>query len=158
MREGRVIDSSPSVRGRSFVVGAFVLAVLAFLTLKAYSFHFETGDENVYLYMAWATARHGAWPYRDYFFAHPPLHLVPGILLFFFADVGPVTARAIPILATIVGAVLLLRTTWRCVGPIAALVAVVVHLSFAVPRIDALTITRDDARSRAYPPSPPVVR
>lgn len=37
-------------------------------------------DENIYFHMAVRTAFDGLWPYRDYFFAHPPLHLLLGVV------------------------------------------------------------------------------
>ena len=43
-----------------------------FWGLKSFSFQWEPGDEAIYLYMSWAALDHGAIPYKDYFFAHPP--------------------------------------------------------------------------------------
>ncbi|MDP6944614.1 MAG: glycosyltransferase family 39 protein, partial [Myxococcota bacterium] len=46
--------------------------------LKIHGMGASNTDENIYFYMAEALSR-GQWPYLDYFFAHPPLHvLVPG--------------------------------------------------------------------------------
>lgn len=107
----------------------FGLVVLFFLVLKSFSFHWETGDENVYFYMAWATADHGALPYRDYFFAHPPLHLLPGIILFALFGFGPFTARLIPVGATITGAVFLFLLARKHMGRVAAVATVLLYLT-----------------------------
>jgi len=107
----------------------FGLVVLFFLILKSFSFHWETGDENVYFYMAWATADHGALPYGDYFFAHPPLHLLPGILLFALFGFGPVTARLIPVGATVTGAVFLFLLARKHLGRVGAVAAVFLYLT-----------------------------
>ena len=109
--------------------GLFGLVVLCFLVLKSFSFHWQTGDENVYFYMAWATADHGALPYGDYFFAHPPLHLLPGIILFALFGFGPVTARLIPVGATITGAVFLFLLARKHMGRVAAVAAVFLYLT-----------------------------
>ena len=37
--------------------------------------------ENIYFYDAWLMSQ-GELPYRDFFFAHPPLGLIPGWLVF----------------------------------------------------------------------------
>ncbi|HVU49714.1 MAG TPA: hypothetical protein VHL80_03450, partial [Polyangia bacterium] len=54
--------------------------VAAYLALRTYQFHVADSDENIYFYMALRTAFGGVRPYRDYFFAHPPLHLGFGVL------------------------------------------------------------------------------
>lgn len=115
--------------------GLFLLTALFFLVLKSFSFHWQTGDENVYFYSAWAAAEHGMLPYSDYFFAHPPFHLLPGILLFACAGFGPATARLIPICATLVGAFFLFRLTRKSIGRIGAVATVFFYLtSFSLLR------------------------
>ncbi|MBN2496596.1 MAG: hypothetical protein JXR96_18550 [Deltaproteobacteria bacterium] len=107
---------------------AFGLACAFFLILKSFSLHWEVGDENVYFYMAWATAEHGALPYADYFFAHPPLHLLPGVLVFALLDFGPVMVRLIPVFATLVGALFLFLLARRSAGRLAAAATVFAYL------------------------------
>jgi hypothetical protein len=63
----RLIRAAPSA--------AFAAIVLFYLTLRTYQFHVADSDESIYFYMALRTAFGGLVPYRDYFFAHPPLHL-----------------------------------------------------------------------------------
>jgi hypothetical protein len=102
----------------------FGLLAMFFLVLKSYSLHWEVGDENIYLYMAWATLDHGALPYRDYFFAHPPLHLLPGLPVFGLLGFSPVTARLIPVGASLVSAVFVFLIGHRRFGRLGALAAV----------------------------------
>ncbi len=109
--------------------GLFGVVVLVFMVLKSYSLHWQTGDENVYFYMAWATADHGALPYGDYFFAHPPLHLIPGVILFAVFGFGPLTARIIPVGATVTGAVFLFLLARKQMGRVAAVAAVFLYLT-----------------------------
>ncbi len=106
----------------------FAFVALGFLALKSFAFHWQVGDENVYFYMAWATAEHGALPYGDYFFAHPPLHLLPGVGLFALFGFGPVTGRLLPILASLVGAFFLFRLVWGRAGRVSALLTVLFYL------------------------------
>ncbi|RME26171.1 MAG: hypothetical protein D6806_06640 [Deltaproteobacteria bacterium] len=106
----------------------FAAVALFFLCLKAYSLHWQVGDENIYLYMAWAFRDHGALPYRDYFFAHPPLHLLPGIPVFALLGFTPATARLIPAAATLLGALFLHLAALRH-GRLGAVVSVFLYLT-----------------------------
>jgi hypothetical protein len=65
-------------------VSALVAApvFLLFLVLKVYANHPAASDENVYFYMSVRTAFDGLWPYRDYFFAHAPLHILISAAVF----------------------------------------------------------------------------
>jgi hypothetical protein len=56
------------------------MAMLCFLVLKSYSLAPVVSDENIYFYDAWLISK-GFLPYRDFFFAHPPLHLFTGVPL-----------------------------------------------------------------------------
>jgi hypothetical protein len=58
------------------------LAVACYAALRLYSFHHVDSDENIYFYMAVRTSFDGLQPYRDYFFAHPPLHLYLAVAAF----------------------------------------------------------------------------
>ncbi len=102
---------------------------LFFLVLKSFSLHWQVGDENIYFYMAWATLDHGALPYHDYFFAHPPGHLIPGILWFALSGFGPMTARLIPVVASLVSAWFLFRLCRRRLGRVGAVAAVFLFLT-----------------------------
>ncbi len=81
-----------------FEAAAVGLLLAGFLALKTYGLQAEAGDENIYFYMAWRVAE-GRLPYRDFLFAHPPLHLVPAVLV--ALAVGPrlLAFKAIAILS-----------------------------------------------------------
>jgi hypothetical protein len=101
---------------------ALALLVLAFLVLQAWSLLPHPADEGIYFYGASRIAR-GRVPYRDFFFAHPPLHLLPNALL--FALLGP----SLPLakLATVLGgafqgvAAYAIASRSRALGPSRAL-------------------------------------
>ena len=89
------------------------VALLLFAALKLYSLRYGAGDENMYFYMATRTAE-GVLPYHDYTFAHPPLHLLPAVALFWLMDGFSFTAgRLLPALATAVAGVFLFRLSRR---------------------------------------------
>lgn len=59
---------------------AVSVLVAVFLLLKANGLRYSTTDESLYFYAARAWSQ-GSWPYSDFFFSHPPLHIaVPALL------------------------------------------------------------------------------
>ena len=64
--------------------GVVALIALVYAAFKTYSMWVHDGDEHIYFAMAQAVA-HGKIPYWDFFFAHPPVHLlVPAVLFAVF--------------------------------------------------------------------------
>jgi hypothetical protein len=103
---------------------ALVLAV--FVLLKVPGLHASWTDDNVYFHMAVRLAG-GEWPYRDFFFAHPPLHLAVPALVFRVAGFSVGLAKAIPVVAEGLAGFLL----WRALRPssrVLALAALTLHL------------------------------
>lgn len=55
---------------------AYLIVVLLFVSIQFRGlFHIAPGDENVYYYMAKSVSE-GELPYKDFFYAHPPLHVI----------------------------------------------------------------------------------
>jgi len=79
---------------------AFCLIALTFLILKIFEMRFKFSDGYTYMYMA-KLILNGKIPYRDFFFASPPLQ--PYIIAFFeiFTGNNFLILKLIPILATI---------------------------------------------------------
>lgn len=114
---------------------ALALLGLGFLVLKSFSLHWQIGDENIYLYMSWAVLDHGALPYRDFFFAHPPMHLFPGPVVFGLFGFSPSSARLLPVGASLVSAFFLFVLLRKKTGHAEALCAVASFLfAFSVLR------------------------
>ncbi len=74
------------------------VVVLLFLALRAYALAPHPADEGIYFYGALRWSQ-GVWPYRDFFHAHPPLHLLPNALLFRVFGFGLLLAKAPTFLA-----------------------------------------------------------
>lgn len=55
-------------------------------------------DENLYFYMAKEVSE-GSVPYRDFFFAHPPLLILPQALLFLLFGPGFLLGRMVPVMS-----------------------------------------------------------
>jgi len=105
-------------------LAALVLVVYALL--KVPGLRASWTDDNVYFHMA-VRLDGGEIPYRDFFFAHPPLHLAVPALVFRLAGFSTGLAKAIPAAAQGLAGFLLwlaLRKSSRIV----ALAALVLHL------------------------------
>lgn len=117
--------------------GSLFVVFALFLLLKTHGMRASVTDENLYFYGADLWAR-GVWPYRDFFFAHPPLHLLIPALLFKVFGFSLLLGKTIPVAATVVSAACVVRIGRRHFGKLAALLAVVAFL-FATELLKAST-------------------
>lgn len=98
---------------------ALALTLFWYAALETYALLPVVHDEGIYHYLASRMAE-GAIPYRDFFHAHPPLHLMPAALLYgSLGGYNVVAGKLIPILATALTGVLLYRAARR-IGPLEA--------------------------------------
>ena len=108
--------------------GVAVAAVLAlYLLFKVVGLHPSDTDDNIYFYMAKRLAE-GAVPYRDFFFAHPPVHLLVPALVFRVFGFSIGVAKAIPALAQAAAGLLLYRAGRRA-SPALGVLAMLLHLT-----------------------------
>lgn len=97
------------------------------LLLKSHALIASNTDENIYFYMA-KLLSNGKWPYVDYFFAHPPLHvLVPGVAFSVFGF-SLTFAKLFPMVATLLGGLAVWGLARRAFSPFAAPLALVLYL------------------------------
>jgi hypothetical protein len=89
--------------------GCFLLSGCVYVCLKSRCFHWYLSDENIYYYLA-RDLSFTHIPYRDFFYANPPL-------LLFLLKMGGVLSgwsvlglRAVPVLTTVLSGFLLYRT------------------------------------------------
>ena len=82
-----------------------VLGLFFFVEVSS-DFSFSLGDDQVYFYMG-KLVEMGYTPYKDFFYAHPPLQLYLYALVFKFVDYQLHTFHAFFILLTIVNSYLL---------------------------------------------------
>lgn len=102
------------------------LVLLTFALLKLPGLRASWTDDNVYFYLATRVAA-GEVPYRDFFFAHPPVHLAVPALAFRLAGFSVGLAKALPVVAQGLAGYLL----WRALRPasrVLALTALALHL------------------------------
>lgn len=136
----RPIDSSwldlpANNRGRVIGGSFLILLVGSFLLLKTFALAPHPNDDGLYFYAALRWAQ-GALPYRDFFHAHPPLHLAPTALLFGSAGYSFALGKAVVFTAAAFQGILghrlvrrLLRSVaFPVIGEAAALVTTVALL------------------------------
>ena len=82
---------------------AVLLIVGSFFLIKIPGIHASGTDDNIYFYMANAFAT-GQIPYKDFFFSHPPVHLLVPALIFKIFGFSLGLAKSIPVFATILPA------------------------------------------------------
>lgn len=128
--------------------GEWSLAALIalFVVLRCYRFHLGANDEAIYFYMSMRSVVVGAVPYRDYFFAHPPLHLFISILFLkmqalvqggaavaapaSWVDGGAAlnVVKSIGVISGAVAGVFVYRAARRAAGPLEAVIACALFL------------------------------
>jgi hypothetical protein len=86
-------------------VGVFLIAA-TFLLIKLPGIHASGTDDNIYFYMADAMTK-GRMPYRDFFFSHPPVHLMVPAALFGIGGFSIGLAKSIPVVATLLAGLFL---------------------------------------------------
>ncbi len=97
------------------------LALVTFLyvALKLEALGLSDTDENIYFYGI-KLVLEGQVPYRDFFFAHPPLHLLVPALPLGFTGFSLGFLKAVPLLASLVSGLALFDSARRAGGLVAA--------------------------------------
>ena len=114
---------------------AVLIAVLSFYALlKLYSLNFVNGDEHMYFYMSLLMSK-GKWPYRDFFFSHPPLQLYLVGALYEIFGYSLALSKSVPSVAALVSGVHVFLLGKRLVGRLEGVLATALFLfSFDVLR------------------------
>jgi hypothetical protein len=116
-------DRLPAI-AEALAIGTVV--ALWFL-LKTHGLRPSATDENIYFYQALRLSE-GVLPYRDFFFAHPILHLVVPALLFAVFGFDVVWAKLIAPAAALGAGVFVLLIARRAMGRAAGVLALVAFL------------------------------
>lgn len=109
----------------------YILLLAIFSTailLKTVGIHESGTDENIYYYGAVLMSQ-GVLPYRDFFFAHPPVHLVVPAVVFALFQFNIVVAKMIPLAAFLLSGAFLYLTVREKAGWIKAILALAAFFS-----------------------------
>ncbi len=116
---------------------AVVGLVAIWLVLKANGTRYSTTDEALYYYAArlWTE---GKWPYRDFFFSHPPLHIAVPALAYKLLGYNFLVGKWLSVLASLGAAIATWRIARRLLGVPAAVLTLALNL-FAAEVLQAST-------------------
>ncbi len=107
---------------------AAVTAILAcFVILKINGMRYSATDEGIYFYAAKAWAE-GTWPYHDFFFSHPPLHIGVPAALFALVGFSFTLAKGLSALAAAVTGIAVWRIARRYYDPMIGVAAMALFL------------------------------
>ena len=103
------------------VIGGFeafaVMGVLlCYFVLKTNGMRYSSTDEGIYFYAARAWAE-GIWPYHDFFFSHPPLHIAVPAALFALFGYSFTLAKSVSAVAVAISGLLVWRLGRRYLDP-----------------------------------------
>ncbi len=106
---------------------AVVLVVGVWTIAKINGMRYSATDEGVYFYAAKAWAS-GLWPYHDFFFSHPPLHILIPAVFFAIFGFSVTVAKSISVAAAGIAGLFIWRTGRRWFDPLTGVVAMTLFL------------------------------
>ena len=93
----------------------FIVMSIVFFALEAAHFRHSVSDENTYFYMAKAVSE-GQVPYRDFFLAHPPVHILFLAVFYKLFGFSLFVLKATAPLSIILAAVFMFRIVEEKIG------------------------------------------
>ncbi|MCH8004589.1 MAG: glycosyltransferase family 39 protein [Nanoarchaeota archaeon] len=107
----------------------FLIIILIFTLIQTKGLtNIVPGDETVYLYMG-KSITEGKLPYKDFFYAHPPLHIFIIAFLYNIYGFNILTLKLIPFLSIIISAFFLFKLMKEKFGNLEAIVTIILFLS-----------------------------
>ena len=103
----------------------FAAAFLA-ITFKGFT-NQQTGDENTYYYMG-KLITEGKVPYRDFFYAHPPLHIYLIAAIYKIFGFNIFVLKLIPLISTLISAFFIFKIAKGMFGEIEAVISCLLFL------------------------------
>lgn len=127
---------APSLKVVDILIPTVVLGL--YWLLKTHAMGPSNTDENIYFYMTHDLAVNGRWPYADFFFAHPPMHLVVPAAIYKIFGYSMFTAKMVSALAGAIAGLAVWLIGRHHLGRFAAAAAMVGFL-FAAETLKAST-------------------
>ncbi len=110
------------------VYSLFILFVIIFIIIALKSLTVvQPGDENVYYYMGKLISE-GKIPYRDFFYAHPPLHVYLIAFIYKIFGFNIIILKFIPLASILISAFFIFKITKEKFGDIEAIISSLLFL------------------------------
>lgn len=114
-------------KGRISYIFFFIFAA-AFILVAAKGLKTpQPGDENTYYYMGKLIAE-GKFPYKDFFFAHPPLHAYLLALVYKLFGFNIVALKSIPLISTLISSFFVFKISKEQFGQAEAIISSLLFL------------------------------
>ena len=105
----------------------FLFAILFIFIVSKGLITLQSGDENVYYYMGKLVSE-GKLPYRDFFFAHPPLHIYLIALVYKIVGFKIVILKSLPLISILISSFLIFEITKEKFGDYEAIISALLFL------------------------------
>ncbi len=110
----------------SYIFFFIFVAVFILIAIKGLKVS-QPGDENTYYYMGKLISE-GKVPYKDFFFAHPPLHIYLVALIYKIFGFNVVILKLIPLISTLISAFFIFKITKEQFGEAEAIISSLLFL------------------------------
>ena len=101
----------------------FIIFILIFVAIASTGLLTpQPGDENTYYYMG-KLITEGKVPYKDFFFAHPPLQIYLIAFIYRIFGFNIIALKLIPLISTLISAFFIFRITKEKFGNYAAIIS-----------------------------------
>ena len=124
MNIGRLTDTLKNRKATLLFFGFLVIFIL--IALKGLV-ALQPGDENVYYYMAKLISE-GKIPYKDFFYAHPPLHIYLLALIYSTFGFNIVAMKLTPLISTLISAFFVFKIAKEKFGSAEAVISSLLFL------------------------------
>ena len=106
----------------------FIIFILIFVAIASTGLLTpQPGDENTYYYMG-KLITEGKVPYKDFFFAHPPLQIYLIAFIYRIFGFNIIALKLIPLISTLISAFFIFRITKEKFGNYAAIISSLLFL------------------------------
>lgn len=116
-----------NIKNISWILFVIILIVFLFVIKDKITNYSLNSDENVYFYMAKMISE-GNSPYKDFFFAHPPVHIYISAIIFKIFGFNFVALKLIPVIAVLISALFIFKLVREKFDNTKALLAIVLFL------------------------------
>jgi len=117
----------PTNKNRFAHASLFIFMIISVLMVIKGLITAQPGDENVYYYMGKLISE-GKVPYRDFFFAHPPLHIYLIALVYKIFGFNIIALKSIPLISTLITAFFIFKIAKRKFGNFEAVISSLLFL------------------------------
>ncbi len=121
------------------------IIIASFIAIHSFNLNLSISDENTYFYMGNLITQ-GFLPYKDFFYAHPPLNIFIIALLIKLFGMNFIVLKLLPVITTAISALLIYLIAKNLHSRLSAIIAVILFLfAYETLRVSSYLIGIDIA-------------